>query len=52
MGDILSGSLIIFMGWLTCVTADKYYKFKVSAYYWFIGAASGVFGGLVFSGAI
>ena len=52
MSDILGGVLILFMGWLACIISDKYYQFKVRAYYWFVGAVSGVLGGLIFGGAI
>ena len=52
MGDILGGALILFIGWLACVISDRYYQFKVRAYYWFVGATSGCLSGLLFSGAI
>jgi hypothetical protein len=52
MGDILGGTLVVCVGWLACIISDKYYKFKVLAYYWFVGAASGILGGLTFGGVI
>ena len=52
MSDILGGALTLFMGWLACVISDKYYQFNTKAYYWFVGAISGVLGGLLFGGVI
>ena len=52
MGDILGSALVLFMGWLACIIADKHYQFKVRAYYWFVGAVSGLLSGLVFGGVI
>ena len=52
MCDILGGALTLFMGWLACVIADKYYQFEVKAYYWFVGTTSGFLSGLLFGGVI
>ena len=52
MGDILGGTLTLFLGWLACVISDRYYQFKVRAYYWFVGTVSGFLSGLLFGGVI
>ena len=50
--SILTGSLILFGGWLVCLIADKYYKFKGNSYYWFVGMVTGIIGGLMLCGGM
>ncbi len=50
--NILSSVLIVFSGWVACVIAEHYYKFDSRAYYWFVGAITGILGGLLAGGVI
>ena len=52
MDNTLGSILVLFTGWLACILADKYYKFESKAYYWFVGASTGILSGLTFSGLL
>ena len=50
--NIVSSVLVVFAGWFTCTIADVYYNFESRAYYWFVGASTGILGGLLAGGVI